>query len=1071
MKALCFLCKKMQSLSPMNELQVYKASAGSGKTFTLAVEYIKHLIRNPYAYQHILAVTFTNKATTEMKERILGQLLGIRTSDVSSIPYLNKLVEELGLPEEEIRSRAGEALNLMIHDYSHFRVETIDSFFQSVMRNLARELELGANLNIELDNNTALSEAVDSMIEKLDRNSPVLYWLLDYIEERIQDDKQWKVAKEIKDFGKNIFNEEYIEKGKELRETLKNKDSVRNYRKLLKAMEEEALEQMKGFSDQFFGILEENGLGVEDLSYKDSGVAGYFIKLQKGQTDDKIKGTRVVSCMKDASKWTGKTHKRKDEIIALAANELIPLLNTAEEYRSKNNRIIHSCQLSTRYVNNVQLLNNIDEEVRLLNQEKNRFLLADTNALLHQIVREGDPSFVFEKIGTNIRHVMIDEFQDTSKMQWGNFKLLLHEGLSQGADSLIVGDVKQSIYRWRNGDWSILNGLKGQLGPFPIQSKTLNINRRSEANIVQFNNEIFTSACHLLNDKYRQEYGTDCEDLLHAYQDVVQEVGKKEGKGSVKLTFLTDKEGLDYRNETLEHLANEIENLHQQGVKVNDMAILVRKNNLIPLIADYFDKHTPYKIVSDEAFRLDASLAINMLMDALRYLVNSENRIAKAQLVTAYQNEVLQKDLDLNTLLLGNPDEYLPTSFLEEQEKLRLMPLFELLEHLIKIFQLSLLKDQDAYLFSFFDSVNEYLHNSSSELSSFIKYWEEKLCFKTIPSGNIEGIRILSIHKSKGLEFHTVFLPFCDWKLENERISYIWCSPQEAPFNELQLLPINYGSSMNESIYQKDYQKEKLQLWVDNLNLLYVAFTRPQCNLVVWCKEKLSNTVSELLAGAIQNTPCQAMESLDDIIYQWGKVCPSLPAKKSVETSNPLNVKPKSIRVQMESLETNIEFKQSNRSADFIDGEEDKDEKYIRQGQLLHHLFAMIRTSKDIPSAITRLRMEGIIESEAHEKQVIKQVEWALGHPKVKEWFSGEWTLYNECAILYRENGELQTRRPDRVMMKDGQVIVLDFKFGKPYPEYTYQVREYMNLLQSMGYTQISGYLWYVFKNELEEIK
>ena len=1055
----------------MNELQVYKASAGSGKTFTLAVEYIKHLIRNPYAYRHILAVTFTNKATTEMKERILGQLHGIQIGDAASAPYVNKLVEELEMPEEEIRTKAGKALNLMIHDYSHFRVETIDSFFQSVMRNLARELELGANLNIELDNTTALSEAVDSMIEKLDRNSPVLYWLLDYIEERIQDDKQWKVAKEIKEFGKNIFNEEYIEKGHELRKTLQNKDSVRNYRKLLKALEEEALEQMKGFSEQFFGILEENGLGVEDLSYKESGVAGYFIKLQKGQTDDKIKGTRVVGCMEDASKWTGKTHKRKNEIIALAENELIPLLNTAEEFRGKNNRIIHSCQLSTRYINNVQLLNNIDEEVRLLNQEKNRFLLADTNALLHNIVREGDPSFVFEKIGTNIRHVMIDEFQDTSRMQWGNFKLLLNEGLSQGADSLIVGDVKQSIYRWRNGDWTILNGLKDQLGPFPIQSKTLGTNRRSEANIVQFNNEIFTSACRLLNDNHRQEYGVDCEDLLHAYQDVVQEIGRKEGKGSVKLTFLTDKEGVDYREETLQHLATEIENMHQQGVKINDMAILVRKNNLIPLVADYFDKHTPYKVVSDEAFRLDASLSINILMDALRYLVNSENRIAQAQLATAYQNEVLQKDMDLNTLLLGNLDDYLPTAFLEEREKLRLMPLFELLEHLAKIFQLSLIKDQDAYLFSFFDHINEFLQNNSSELTTFIKYWEEKLCFKTIPSGNIEGIRILSIHKSKGLEFHTVFLPFCDWKLENERISYIWCSPQEAPFNELQLLPINYGSNMNESIYQKDYQKEKLQLWVDNLNLLYVAFTRPQCNLVVWCKEKLSNTVSELLAGAVLNTQCQAMENLDDITYQFGEVCPSKSASASVDTGNPLNVKPESIRVQMESLDTNIEFKQSNRSADFIGGEEDKSEKYIRQGQLLHHLFAMIRTPKDIPSAITRLRMEGIIESDAHQKQVIKQVEWALGHPKVKEWFTGEWTLYNECAILYRENGVLQTRRPDRVMMKDGQVIVVDFKFGKPYPEYSHQVREYMNLLRSMGYTQVNGYLWYVFNNELEEIK
>ena len=1055
----------------MNELQVYKASAGSGKTFTLAVEYIKHLIRNPYAYRHILAVTFTNKATTEMKERILGQLYGIHTHDPQSEAYLNKLIDELQLPEDEIRMKAGKALSLMIHDYNHFRVETIDSFFQSVMRNLARELELGANLNIELDNTTALSEAVDSMIEKLDRHSPVLYQLLDYIEERIEDDKQWKVAHEIKEFGKNIFNEEYIEKGAQLRKALENPDCIPNYRRMLKALEKEAVEQLKGFGDQFFGILEEHEVDVTDLSYKESGVAGYFLKLQKGVTDDKIKGTRVIDCMNDAKKWTGKSHKRKDEIISLAERELIPLLKTAEEFRGKNNRIINSCQLSLRHVNNVQLLNHIDEEVRTLNQEKNRFLLADTNALLHNIVREGDPSFVFEKIGSNIRNVMIDEFQDTSRMQWDNFKLLLNEGLSQGADSLIVGDVKQSIYRWRNGDWTILNGLKGHLGPFPIEEKTLNTNRRSEAAIVQFNNEIFTSACQILNDMHKQEQGSECTELKNAYQDVRQETNRETVRGSVKFTFLTDKIDVSYQEETLQQLAEEVESMVQQGVSLNDMAILVRKNGVIPVVADYFDKHTPYRIVSDEAFRLDASLAINMLMDAIRYLVEPRNSIAQAQLAIAYQNEVLHKDMDLNTLLLGNLDEYLPSAFIEELDTLRLMPLLELLEKLTRIFQLSLIENQDAYLLSFYDHVNDYLQKHSSELTAFVKHWEEKLCFKTIPSGNIEGIRILSIHKSKGLEFHTVFLPFCDWKLENERTSYIWCTPPEAPFDELQLLPINYGTNMNESIYQNDYRKEKLQLWVDNLNLLYVAFTRPQCNLVVWCKEKGSNTVSELLSSALVGTSCQTIESLDNCVYQLGEVCPSKTSSSKKVSTNKLVQTPESIPVKLESLDTPIEFKQSNRSADFIDGEDDMSGKYIRQGQVMHSLFSMIRTPNDVPGAIARLRMEGIIESDKHEQQTLKLVNWALKHPQVKEWFSGKWSLYNECAILYRENGELQTRRPDRVMMKDGEVIVVDFKFGKPYPEYNIQVKEYMDLLHGMGYEQVSGYLWYVFYNQLEKIE
>ncbi len=1078
------------------ELLVYKASAGAGKTFTLAVEYIKLLIQNPRAYRNILAVTFTNKATTEMKERILSQLYGIRIKDKDSEAYLARIQQDTGLSEEKIRAAAGEALELMIHDYSRFRVETIDSFFQSVMRNLARELELGANLNIELNNFEVLSDAVDSLIEKLDRQSPVLYWLLDYIEERIAEDKRWNVSDEIKSFGRNIFDEGYIEKGEGLRTKLQDKDCIKNYRRTLNALQTEAVEQMKGFGEHFEELLEANGLHPTDLKNGSRGIAGYFEKLKNGRTDDGIRNATVEKCLDCPDEWLKKKMDDREAALSLVESELVPLLNEAEKLREKNGRIIHSCELSLRHVNNIRLLTNIDEEVRLLNRENNRFLLSDTNALLHNLVKDGDSSFVFEKIGATIRNVMIDEFQDTSKMQWDNFRMLLIEGLSQGENSLIVGDVKQSIYRWRNSDWGILSGLKEKIASFPIRVETLDTNRRSAENIIRFNNEIFTSTCTVLNDIYREEQGKDCEELKNAYNDVKQHPFKDLGKGFVKLTFLTTKEDITYADEMLEQLADEAQNLVAQGVQLKDIAILVRKNRSIPLIADYFDKHTPYKIVSDEAFRLDASLAIGMMMDGLRYLSDPDNRIAQAQLAAAYQNEVLHNGLSLNTLLMDDINDYLPADFIRQTDTLRLMPLYELLEKLFALFDLSRIERQDAYLCAFFDAVTEYLQKNSSELSAFITYWEDRLCAKTIPSGEVEGIRILSIHKSKGLEYHTVLLPFCDWKLENETMNHtVWCAPEYAPFNDLDLVPINYSSAMRQSLYERDYLHERLQLWVDNLNLLYVAFTRAKKNLIIWGKDGQKGTVSALLQEAL-NKFCHSERSEESVndkwmysdsshsfrmtkgseeaseneVYTYGSLMLS-EAKQEETTKNKLLVKPTPLPIRLEAFETNIEFKQSNRSAEFIRGEEETGERYIRQGQLMHYLFSSIRTHEDIPSAIDRLRFEGVIESAKQEEQIRKLTDWALAHPMVKDWYSGAWELYNECAILYEANGTLQTRRPDRVMMKDGEVVVVDFKFGKKRPSYNAQVSEYMNLLREMGYTNIRGYLWYVFNNELEEIR
>lgn len=1072
------------------ELLVYKASAGSGKTFTLAVEYIKHLILNPRAYRQILAVTFTNKATAEMKERILQQLYGIWVSDPASEPYLNRIREDLqwkNLSEDDIRLAAGTALQYMLHDYSRFRVETIDSFFQSVMRNLARELELSPNLNIELNNTEVLSDAVDSLIEKLTPSSPVLAWLLDYINERIADDKRWNVSNEIKRFGWNIFDEGYIEQGEGLRQQLKDPNTIKLYRNELREMETEALEQMKGFYDQFIGELEAHALTPEDLKGGARGIGSYFRKLRDGRLSDKdTVNATLKNSLDDAKNWATKTSAQKNEIIRLAETSLLPLLQDAETFRPRNNKIVNSCRLSLQHLNKLQLLAHIDEEVRELNREHNRFLLSDTNALLHNLVRDGDSSFVFEKIGANIRNVMIDEFQDTSRMQWDNFKILLLEGLSQGADSLIVGDVKQSIYRWRNGDWGILNalGTKDASFSFPVRVETLKTNRRSETNVIRFNNNLFTAAVEYLNMLHLKELQEDCHPLQRAYADVAQESPRTEAKGYIKATFLEPDEEHDYTELTILSLGEEVQRLLEAGVKLNDITILVRKNKNIPPIADYFDKTMHLSVVSDEAFRLDASQAICMLIDALRYLSNPEDKVACASLMMNYESGIKKQGGDWDSLLTAKPEEALPEAFVTGMETLRLMPLYELLEELFSLFEMKRIEEQDAYLFSFFDAVTEYLQNNSSDLDAFIRYWNETLCNKTIPSGEMDGIRILSIHKSKGLEFHTVLIPYCDWKLENETNNQlIWCSPTEAPFSTLDIVPVNYSSTMAESVYRQNYLDERLQLWVDNLNLLYVAFTRAGKNLIFWCKKGQKGTMSELLANALPQVAArEGDENWDEKEpYENGELCPSKytgtdehlpdPPKTS---ANRLAQKPDKLPVHMESMRHDIEFRQSNRSADFIQGvdEEESDNRFINRGRLLHTLFSAIETEKDIDNAIDQLVFEGIIGKPETEKSIRELTHHAFSLLQVQDWYSGNWHLFNECDIIWQERGELHTRRPDRVMMRGNEIVVIDFKFGKQNKKYNKQVQGYMQLLTRMGYLKenIKGYLWYVEEDLIEKV-
>ena len=1068
-------------------LTVYKASAGSGKTFTLAAEYIRLLVENPQSYRTILAVTFTNKATEEMKMRILSQLYGIWKQLPESDRYLSAIMEKTGLSPRIIRERAGQGLANLLHNYNYFRVETIDTFFQSVLRNMARELDLTTNLRIGLNDTQVEELAVDQMIEDLSTTDVILQWILKYIMENISDDKSWNVISQIKKFGRTIFRDEYKEVSQTLEKKMAEPGFFENYNTQLREVRDTAEERMKQMADSFFDTLDREGLTVDDFSYGKTGVCSFFLKLQQGIFDESIVGKRVTDCLGDPTKWYKKTHPQRELIHTLADTTLGDILRHTIEERPRQWKLYKSADLTLRHLNQLRLLSSIERKVRELNETSNRFLLSDTQQLLHSLIGENDSPFIFEKIGTQLEHVMIDEFQDTSTVQWQNFRVLLAETLSHEQGSgLIVGDVKQSIYRWRSGDWRLLNNIEQQFDTQQIATSSLKTNYRSARNIITFNNLFFRHAANLEYLAQKELNETEAEQLKRAYADVEQlipEDRQSQGEISIRLLPLED-----YHEQTLQQIADTIGELTARGIPQRDIAILVRVNAFIPVIAQYFMEQMPkVTIVSDEAFRLDASPAVNLLIQALRLLTHPDDQLAKASIVKLWHCDILQEATADHDLLLStcNLDDLLPEAFRGHEKELLTMPLYELVEHLHAVFTLERLNGQSAYVCAFYDQLADYVSENTASIDGFLKEWDESLCGKTIQSDVTEGVRIISIHKSKGLEFDYVICPFCDWQLEKQSGNILWCQPEETPFNELPIVPIDYSQKqMMGTIYERDYLHEHLQNTVDNLNLLYVAFTRACQGLYVFGRRKASGSRSVLIEQCLplvaNDLPEATLEGLEDeqqpITFAFGGIETShVTSASQANTANPFLQPSEPLTVDFRHQESKVIFRQSNRSRDFVSDQDEVDEQrrhYIQTGSVLHQIFSTIRTTADIDDALRQLQFEGVIyDDHITADQITDMLRKRLSNPKVADWFSPRWTLFNECTILSVEDGEVKEHRPDRVMTDGHEWIVVDFKFGSPKPEYHDQVRAYMDLLTSMGHSHITGYLWYVYSNKIEEVK
>ena len=1057
-----------------SHLTVYKASAGSGKTFRLAVQYITMLIREPENYRHILAVTFTNKATAEMKQRILSQLYGIGHNLPGSAGYYNEVKKAVKYNEQTIRHNALLALDMILQDYGRFRVETIDSFFQTVLRSLARELHIGANLTLELDTELVIDEAVDSFLANVEQDSKDKRNIMDFVEHNIENDKSWSIDGTLKKFAKELFREVFMEKGDELRQILSKPEAIADYKHNLVIAQDNVLnplkEQIKALGQQILSTAGESVYLMERYAKP------FVPKIADGSIFDITVGKTLNNCATNPEKIFTKTTTNKNPQLAGLAQKLMPLFAEVESLFNQYLHAKNSYDAALQYVHELSLLLGIRAEIDRQSQEQSRFILADTPQLLSKL-SGSDTSFVFEKTGSFIEDIMIDEFQDTSRLQWGNLYLLMLECLANGKDCLVVGDVKQSIYRWRNSDWNILNSImEEQLATYNPQVIPMESNFRSHQNIVDFNNRLFPEAVEMLAQNYNGETGSEYPALKQAYDTVEQISSKNDGKGYVyvQVDTKTEKES-DSSDKIFRQIEKRLDRLTAAGVKQTDIAILCRKGRQITDIAEWFAANRPdYKMISSEAFQLGSSASVRILINALKWLTDSTDRIALAQLVWERECYIVKSGDPFDRLMAQGLENNLPAAFRDQLESLRHLPLYELTEKLYTILELDRILGQDQYVMTFLDTLCQWLSRNPGEPSAFLTEWDEKLSTNSIPATDVNGIRLLTIHKSKGLEFHTVIIPYCNWNIIEYQSGFkderIWVNPQTEPFNTMPLLPVGFSQKLGDSDFNAEYRQEAGLQTVDNLNLLYVALTRAESNLIVLSSKTKGKSIADTLIYALSSTfGCQPDEN-ESYIYENGQILAHTD-KANVSDDNPFDSKPTPQELSLHSYPINARFRQSGESTRFVhstDDPDDRQEEYIQTGKLLHSLFATIRTAQDIDPQVNNMLSQGLIETAKKANEIRKMIPAHIEASGVQAWFDGSYNLFNEASIIYRDGGVLQTRRPDRVMIRpDGSAIIVDFKFGREREEHLRQVQEYMDLLRKMGYARVEGYIWYVYNNKI----
>jgi len=1031
---------------------IYNASAGAGKTHTLVKEYLKILLSysgKDDAYRHVLAITFTNKAVNEMKSRIISCIYAFTLNEIPEKEYrlLEQIVQETNFNEAYIREKSKKILKNIIHNYAGFDISTIDKFTHKVIRSFAFDLDLPFHFEVSLDTEALLQEAVEALIAKAGVDEELTALLVAFSLGKADEDKSWDISRELMEIGRLLLNEN---NKKEL-EAFKDVE-IQTFVNLQKQLQK----QISSLEDETVRLAKQNlellaQKGVELKSFSGS----YFPKHLQGIVDRNFNNSNKKYYEPEDVK-INKTAKDKELIEALVP-DLLSVLKRI--YRLFGTKYFYEAFLKNLVP--LSLLNSISQEIERIQNEQQILSISQFNNIIYEELKNQPAPFIYERLGEKYRHFFIDEFQDTSEMQWQNLVPLIDNALSGEDDFgkqgslMIVGDPKQAIYRWRGGKAEQFMELSAGMNPFSNPSKStisLDTNYRSFSEVIEFNNGIFK---FLSNEFENADYHSLYQNYSH------QNTNSKKG-GYVEISFI-DENLLDDETATkddlyLNKVLKTIEKVLKQGFSLGDIVVLTRKSKDGVKVANHLTNHG-IRILSSETLLINNAAEVQLLLNLLRFLKNNQDKEAKV-MILYYVGKYFVQNIPVHDVIVKGMEMDNETGFQNylkdlgvgiDFTNLRKNNLYVAVELLVTAFLPA--KKTEAYVQYFLDLVLERTVKNQSTIADFLNYWEQNYHRLSIPSPeNEDAVRLMTIHKSKGLEFPVVIYPFADEDFSKSR-DKIWIDLETNEDWQIPkaLVDLKNDVKMYGETAQRLHDQKKQEELLDNLNVLYVALTRAEEQLYIISNYKRSKTGN--LPNTLSSFFVKYLESLgnfkeDELHYSFGK-----PERVSVKNSQPPE-KPVAIKSVEKPIDSSV-IKIARREALMWNT---KQQKAIEKGNVIHELLSQIIRKEDIETVVLRAVVKGLITVNEQPEMTAKLHE-IVSHKELSDFFHPGFLIYTERPILHRD---FKNIKPDRVAINGTKAYIIDYKTGEEHQKHRQQVYEYAFALEEMGCEVVKKVLLYI---------